>query len=295
MDTVNRIYRELGERLKEAGVESPLFASEWILRSALGWDRTQFYMNLDCPVPPSVHRQAETWATAHSRGVPIQYLTGEQMFFGRSFSVDPSVLIPRPETEELVEQLLKIADVIWGRQPLQAADLGCGSGAIGVTLAAERPYWHVMAIDLSADAIAMTRRNARRHGVQDRMELFQGDWLAPLITEKKKVDILVSNPPYIPTQTIPELMARVKEHEPHLALDGGSDGLDPYRRIAAQLKQVLQVPALVALEIGTGQGTDVVSILKQRWTPKADTRILLDLAGHERIVLASNEKLPDSL
>ncbi|MDR6225495.1 peptide chain release factor N(5)-glutamine methyltransferase [Desmospora profundinema] len=293
--SLNSLYRDLGQQLKRAGVDSPLFAAEWILRSVLGWDRSRFFMEMDSSVPESVRLQAEKWVHAHSRGIPIQYLTGEQEFFGRSFWVNPSVLIPRPETEELVETLFSAADSIWENRSLQVADLGSGSGAVAVTLAAERPHWQVYAVDVSPEAAAVTKRNAKRHGVRERMRFLQGDWLKPLVEKKWEVDILVSNPPYIPSEEIDGLETGVKDYEPRLALDGGADGLTPYRSIADDLGKVLRDPGLVAFEIGVGQGEDVVGILKQRWSSNADTRILLDLAGRERMVLASKGRLPDSL
>ncbi|PTM56772.1 peptide chain release factor N(5)-glutamine methyltransferase [Desmospora activa] len=293
--TLNQLFRQFSRRLERAGVESPLFAAEFILRSVLKWDRTRFFTNIHSSMPDSLRAQAEEWLHAHCDGVPLQYLSGEQEFFGRRYRVNSSVLIPRPETEGLVEAVLTAADAFWGDRPLQVADLGCGSGAVAVTLAAERPHWQVIAVDLSPHALALARRNAEIHGVAERIQFRRGDWLQPLLQTESQIDILVSNPPYIPTDEIKGLEKGVKEYEPRLALDGGMDGLNPYRSIAKGMEQVLTSRALVAFEVGMGQGEDVVAIVKRLWRADIDTRILLDLAGKDRIVLASNQRLPESL
>lgn len=293
--TVNHLLRQFNRRLEQVGVESPLFAAEFILRSLLKWDRTRFFTDIHSPVPPSVRAEAEKWLQAHCNGVPLQYLCGEREFFGRLFQVDPSVLIPRPETEGLVESVLMAADSTWGDQPLQVADLGCGSGAIAVTLAAERPHWQVIAVDVSAEALAVARRNAHIHGVAERMKFWRGDWLQPLLRQGSRVDILVSNPPYIPTDDIDGLEKGVKNYEPRLALDGGADGLNPYRTIAEEMVHVLAQPAVVAFEVGVGQAKDVAAIIKRSWHVDVDTGILSDLAGKDRIVLASDKQIPESL
>ena len=168
-------------------------------------------------------------------------------------------------------------------------DVGTGSGALAVTLAAERPGWRVTASDLSEEALQVARGNARKHGADGRISFVQGDLLQPFLTSAAggglAVDILVSNPPYIPSSDIPGLQREVRDHEPRLALDGGEDGLNPYRTMAGQLKELPMLPRIVAWEVGAGQARDVAELLRAAadW---AEIRIVVDYAGIERHVVA---------
>ncbi|MFF2092530.1 peptide chain release factor N(5)-glutamine methyltransferase [Paenibacillus sp. NPDC058174] len=242
--------------------------------------------------------KAEAWIQAVRRkaeGEPVQYIIGEQWFYGRPFTVTPAVLIPRPETELLVEAVLEAADGIWpleGDAVPTVLDVGTGSGAIAVTLAAQRPRWRVSASDLSPDALEVARMNAARHEAAGRIAFVQGDLLAPFAVGAEgsasaglAADVLVSNPPYIPADDLPGLQREVRDFEPHLALDGGADGLDPYRRMVEQLPALRQVPRIVGFELGMGQARDVAALLEQNgaWD---EVRIITDYAGIERHVLA---------
>lgn len=286
---VREAYRWAAERL--GGKNGPAwFESELLLRSALDWDRTHFFTRMDETMPEEAIARFQKWVTRAVAGEPLQYLIGEQAFFGRTFHVDPSVLIPRPETEILVEQVLREADRIWGRRPIRVVDVGTGSGAIAVTLACERPDWEVWAIDLSHEALATAQANAERHGVKNRIVWRQGDLLAPLATTKTCVQVVVSNPPYIPRDVIPTLEKQVRDYEPVLALDGGPDGLSAYRRIIGQLSGVLDDPALVALEVGMGQ-SDVVATMLQQLPMDVHVDVTSDLAGIPRVVCANLRKI----
>lgn len=287
--SVKEAYRWAAERLGEQG-ESAWFESELLLRSALGWDRTRFFTRMDEPMPEEAADRFETWVMRAAKGEPLQYLIGEQAFFGRSFRVDPSVLIPRPETEVLVERVLVEADRIFGRHPIRVVDIGTGSGAIAVTLACERPHWEVWAIDLSPEALATAQANAERHGVRDRIVWRQGDLLKPLATSGKRAQVVVSNPPYIPRDVIPTLEKQVRDFEPVLALDGGVDGLEVYRRIVGQMQGVLDYPALVALEVGAGQ-SDAVAEMLQHLPMDVRVDVTNDLAGIPRVVCANIQKI----
>ncbi|WP_372632852.1 class I SAM-dependent methyltransferase [Cohnella sp.] len=168
-------------------------------------------------------------------------------------------------------------------------DVGTGSGALAVTLAAERPLWRVTASDLSEAALQVARGNARKHGANGRISFVQGDLLTPFLKSAADgglvVDILVSNPPYIPSSDIPGLQREVRDHEPHLALDGGDDGLNPYRTMARQLKELPQLPRIVAWEVGAGQARDVADLLRAAADWK-EIRFVPDYAGIERHVVA---------
>lgn len=190
------------------------------------------------------------------RGEPIQYITGECEFYGLPFRVTRDVLIPRPETEHLVEKVLDLATQF--TLP-RIVDIGTGSGAIAVALASKSPHAHVTAIDLSESAVALARENAGRNGVALRIRFLQGDLLAPVVGQE--FDIVVSNPPYIPETDRPSLSAEVRNYEPSLALFAGPDGLDVYRRLIPAAFAVLSPGGFLALEIGYGQSPDLHALL----------------------------------
>ncbi|WJH37325.1 peptide chain release factor N(5)-glutamine methyltransferase [Paenibacillus sp. CC-CFT747] len=227
-------------------------------------------------------------AAKESGGEPVQYIIGEQEFYGLAFTVTSAVLIPRPETELLVEAVIRYGRQLFPQRAPSAVDIGTGSGAIPVTLAVECPDWTICSSDISEAALKVAAANARRHGVAERVELLQGDLLEPHLERGTVIDILVSNPPYIPSREVEELQPEVRSHEPRSALDGGEDGLDLYRRMAAQMQWLPRYPRLVGFEVGQGQAREVGSLLEQQ---RAWDRVFYvnDLAGIERHVLALRE------
>ncbi len=291
METVAQAYH-LGIRyLEEHQVESPRFISELLLRTVLGWDRTRLFTRFHDPLPLEAAQRFAAWLKQRREGTPVQYLLGEQEFFGRSFQVNPSVLIPRPETEILVETVLREADRIWQGKPVTAVDLGTGSGAIAVTLAAERPDWDVIAVDRSPTALKVAQHNGEKNGTTDHIRWMQGDWLDPLRKLHIQVDLVVSNPPYIPAGEIPHLDAEVRNHEPWMALDGGPDGLAPYRIIVKGIPAVLKNPGLVVFEVGEDQSEAVGKMLAKTFAG-AQIFFASDLAGRPRVVAARIEEFP---
>lgn len=212
-------------------------------------------------------------------GVPVAYLTGARAFYARDFVVTPDVLIPRPETEHLVDAALEWAAEQPG--PLRIVDVGTGSGVIAVTLAAQLPGARVWATDVSAAALAVTAQNAERHGVTGQITLIQGDLLASLIATHQVVDLIAANLPYIPSRDL-ETLAVVR-FEPSLALDGGPDGLNLIQRLLGQVPAVLTAGGLLLLEIEASQGASVCALAQQA-LPTAKITILPDYAGHDRIV-----------
>jgi release factor glutamine methyltransferase len=276
-------YQTAASFLHHHGIASPEFEAEWLLRRLLNVDRTQFFMMWDENLTAEQSAQLERWLKRRSEGEPLQYLFGSQEFYGREFIVTPDVLIPRPETELLVEEVCQQINIIFGKQPLHLVDVGTGSGAIAITLALECPQLRVTAIDLSIPALQIAEENAKRLGVSKQIQFVHGDYLTPLLQNKSKVDVLVSNPPYIPTETIPQLEKQVRQYEPRLALDGGSDGLDPYRVLTEQVKELSEKPKLVAFEIGYDQGEEVEKLVR-----KIDEQITVwvkkDWQGHDRMV-----------
>lgn len=299
--TLREAWRQGADKLMAAGVEEAAADAELLLLHLLGISKAELLRDWQEPWRPTPD-VAAAWATLLRRrasGEPVQYVMGEQYFCGRRLIVNPAVLIPRPETELLAEAVLAAAEQIWpgsgaaGGEGLRlnAVDVGTGSGALAITLAAERPAWRVTASDLSAEALAVARRNAETLGVGERMAFVQGDLLEPFLSAvgggcwRETIDILVSNPPYICAGDLPGLQREVRDFEPRLALDGGEDGMAPYRRMAAQLRQLPILPRLVGWEVGAGQAAAVAGML-QAVGDWADIRIVPDYAGIERHVIA---------
>lgn len=227
-------------------------------------------------------------------GEPLQYITGTQDFMGLTFNVNPSVLIPRQDTETMVEDALEILreGTLRGEKYYGASnareilDLCCGSGAIGVSVAKLFPKAKVTCSELSGEALKTAEENARVNGCKG-IKFVQGDLFSPFCGRlgKKKFDFIISNPPYIESDVIPTLQREVKDHEPVMALDGGKDGLDFYRRIAEEAPEHLHKKGILMMEIGYNQGEAVKALLDetQKFT---DIQVLKDLADKDRIITA---------
>ena len=192
------------------------------------------------------------------RHEPVQYIIGQQEFYGLNFDVTPAVLIPRPETEHLVEAVLKLLP---SNQPLKIVDVGTGSGAIAIALAAHLPHAAITALDISADALAVAAANARENKVADRIRFLPSDLLGAVGTDEAGFDAVVSNPPYIPETDRLSLHPQVRDHEPATALFAGETGLDIYRRLVPQAHNALKTGGLLALEIGHGQQGALAELL----------------------------------
>lgn len=344
VQSIREAFAEASSFLAGHGCNEPQRSAQLLLEHVLGLSGAAYYMALADSFPAKAKDAWEAGITRRAAGEPVQYIIGEQEFYGRAFEVTPDVLIPRPETELLVEAILRYAAELWpdgvleagaggppaaaagpgaqagapdaelsglnaevsglnaeaagpnaeageaggqcpvaGRaaaRPLTAVDIGAGSGAISVTLAAEAPAWRVCAGDISPGALAVAARNAQRHGAE--VDLRLGDLLEPFAG--LETDILVSNPPYIPGGDIAGLQREVRDHEPRTALDGGGDGLDPYRRMMEQLPLLAALPRLIGFELGQGQAGQVAALLKAAgyWN---EIITIDDLAGIPRHVL----------
>ena len=272
--------------LARHGAEDGRADAERLLMHLFGWDRSRLLLDWHEPFPAELREAWRAMLERRAAGEPVQYITGEQEFLGLSFEVNADVLIPRPETELLVEAVIRLAGGLWGDAPFTAADIGTGSGAIAVSLAKRMPACRVLACDLSERALATAGRNAARHGVAERVELLRGDLLLPLAEAGRHADALVSNPPYVESGDIPRLARHVRDFEPRMALDGGPDGLDFYRRIIGQIGLLPEVPRLVAFETGMGQAGEVAAMLRRagHWD---DIAVIRDYAGIERHVTAT--------
>lgn len=309
--SIREAFAEASSFLSRSGCNEPQRSAQLLLEHVLGVSGAAYYMALADPFPAAVKEAFEAGVTRRGAGEPVQYIIGEQEFYGRPFEVTPDVLIPRPETELLVEEILRYGAELWpdgvvtpgeaaldsaggdtarngggagdvrgAARPLTAVDIGAGSGAISVTLAAEAPAWRVCAGDISPAALAVAERNALRNGTAVDFRL--GDLLEPFAG--METDILVSNPPYIPGEDIAGLQREVRDHEPRTALDGGADGLDPYRRMMEQLTLLPAPPRLIGFELGFGQAEQVAALLAAagHWT---EIITINDLAGIPRHVL----------
>jgi release factor glutamine methyltransferase len=272
------LLREAAEALAPTS-PTPRLDAELLLAHALGWPRARLLAERAHAPSPA---QAAAFAAMLARRAalePVAYIVGQKEFFGLDFYVDPRVLVPRPETELLVELALAAASRLppHASRPL-IADIGTGSGAIAVALAAHLPEATVYATDLSAGALAVAARNVERHGLTGRVTLLHGDLLAPL---PGPVDLIVSNPPYT---VLAEVEPNVLAHEPHLALEGGPDGAALYRRLLAMAPEYLRPGGAVLLEIGAWQGELVAGLLRQA-LPAATVSVHQDLAGRDRVVV----------
>lgn len=268
--------REARERLASA-TDSPALDAQTLLAALLGVDRAYLLAHPEQALTDEQTTEYAAWVARDAAGEPLPYIIGRWAWYDRSFEVSPAVLIPRPETELLLEQAL---DWSAGREAGVAADVGTGSGALAVTFAAHRPSWRVVAVDASREALEVARRNAALHGVEERVTLYEGDLLAPLPPDTR-IDLLMANLPYIPTDDLAAL--RVSKHEPLSALDGGVDGLALIRRLLADAPPLLAPDSLVLLEIEARQG-EAVAALARAALPTMRVDVLRDYAGLDRIV-----------
>jgi len=281
--SAHRLLERGASELREAGVSEARFEAELLLRHALGCTREALFARL--------HEPAGAEAAGHyfhllerRRGrVPIQHILGTQEFYGLSFRVTPSVLIPRPETELVVDEALAELSARSKSAPT-IADVGCGSGCIAIAIARERPEATFLAIDASPSALAVARENAAAHGVDERITFLHGDLLDPLVERGEKLDLVVSNPPYVVDAEIGELAPEVKEHEPRMALAGGADGLATITRLLEGVGAVLDRGGVVVMEIGKGQDRPVAERVLSVGLDLL--RIVPDLAGIPRVVVA---------
>lgn len=263
--------------LAARGVENARLEAEVLLADVLGFDRARLFAEPRRALGDGERRAFEALLGRRGRREPLQHVRGHQEFFSREFLVDGRVLVPRPETEILVETVLGATRAL---SSLTILDVGCGSGVIGLTLALELPQAAVFASDVSPDAVDVARENARRWGLAGRVDLRCGDLFSPYAG--RRFDIVVSNPPYVSSGELERLAPEVRDHEPRLALDGGPDGLAFHCRLAAEAGGVLDDDAALVVEIGEGQGGSVAAIFSA-----AGLRVVAaqrDLAGLERVL-----------
>ncbi len=274
--TVAVSLRDAIAALTGAGIDTPRLDAQLLIAHALKLRREDLIAYPDRALSSPDQAAIGDLVARRQQRYPLAYLLGEQWFYGRAFSVTPAVLIPRPETEMLVE--FAVAHAPCGGS---VADIGTGSGCIAVSIAAERTDLAVLAVDLSPDALAVAASNAVRHNVADRVSLALGDLLAPLVG---RFDVIVSNPPYIAASEMPGLMPEVRDYEPSMALceGAGDDGLAIYRRLWEGAVRYLVVGGWLAVEVGQGQAMAVAAMAREAGF--ANVQISSDGAGIERMV-----------
>lgn len=280
---VRDALQQARQKLQVSGVDEPGFEAEYLLRHTLACTRETLLLGLDDALHPNPHAQFESLVARRALGEPSAYITGHREFYGLDFKVDPRALIPRPETELLVEFALDFASLrSTGGKGLTIVDVGtgCGAIAIAIAIALNLAQATVIAADISPEALGLARENIARHGVQDRTRLLHGDLLDPI---PPRIDILLSNPPYIPSPEIPGLAPEISRHEPRLALDGGPDGMAVIERLIRQARDKLAPGGAMFVEIGWDQGPRVTAQTQTLW-PDAHASITPDLAGLDRVL-----------
>ena len=304
MNTIRDILNWAAEYLKSRNIPSDRLDSEVLLSFILKKDRTYLYTNSEKPILPEEHKKFKELIERRGRREPLSYITGEKEFWSLKFKVSRDTLIPRPETEILVQAVL---DIIKYPSPpplpigerikvrgIKILDIGTGSGNVAVSIAKESPESHVFTVDKSDSALSVAKENAIIHNVAGRITFLKGDLCIPFNPpsppfvkggKEGLFDIIVSNPPYIPTGDIEGLMPEVMDWEPRWALDGGKDGLEIVRKIIKDAPLFLKSKGFLAMEIGFGQSEEVSRIISD--TDKFhNIKMIKDLSGIERVVTA---------
>jgi release factor glutamine methyltransferase len=274
--TIREVLDWAAQDFAGRGIESPRLDAELLVAKALGIDRVGLYLDLNRPLLESERSAIRPLIARRREREPVAYILGHRDFYGRRFAVTPDVLIPRPDTETLVEHAL---ECIPKEAPCRVLDVGTGSGAIAVTIAAERPLATVTATDISEAALRVASKNAELHEVAARVRFERAD----LLGSADQYDVVVSNPPYITKAEIKTLQAEVREHEPTAALEAGEDGLDVIRALLSAAEPATASGAQMLIEIGLGQAVSVVDFAAAHtaWQPVA---VYPDLNRIERVV-----------
>lgn len=277
MASYRQVLREAKERLYAAGQGEQ--AAQLLMLELANLEAHNLYMEYDEEVPQDLLEAFEAGIRRMEQGEPLGHVLGFEWFYGYRFKVNPDVLIPRPETEELVANILAAYDECFDGQDVDVIDVGTGSGAIAIALRKEEAHLQVTASDISEQAVAVARKNAADNAAD--VTFLTGDMLEPFIEAGIRCDILVSNPPYIPVHE--QMEHSVVDFEPHVALFGGEDGLKFYREIFANAHRVIKEKAILAFEMGYDQGERLLALAKEHF-PDARVEIIKDLSGKNRML-----------
>ncbi len=285
MVTIERLLREGIKKLIDADISTPVLDADVLLYNILGVERAYLYMHREREVSEKTRKKFWDGIEKRAKHMPIQYIVNRQEFMGLDFRIEEGVLIPRGDTEILVEKILDIYKDNYYPDMAKIIEIGTGSGVIAVSLAKYIDNCSITAIDICSNALNVAVKNANLHNVEDKIKFYLGNLFEPIDKkgEYKNYDFIVSNPPYISRSEINTLGTKVKNYEPYLALDGGEDGLDFYRKIIPKSMDFLRKGGRLLFEIGCKQGKDVSKILDRYGFKNID--ILQDLAGLDRVVV----------
>ena len=274
--TYSRLLTKAAQEFAILGFETPKLDARLLLQEASDFSHAQFISSGDDICPEETDARYREFVERRKLGEPVHRILGYREFFGREFELSAETLVPRPDTEILIETVLENLD----QSKASILDIGTGSGVIAVTLAAELEGVSIVASDISENALATAKENAFKHGVEDRMSFVTSDVFASVDGE---FDLIVSNPPYIPTQDLDGLSREVREFDPHTALDGGADGLEFYRHIFASAREYLVPSGMLIVEVGIDQALAVIEMAMENEFALKELR--KDLSGVERVLM----------
>jgi release factor glutamine methyltransferase len=277
MQTRKDILQYWEDKFLHRGLDSPRLSAQVLLAHVLNLPRLEMLLSIGDTVDAQSVMDMETLASRRISGEPVAYLVGSKEFYGFEFHVNPAVLIPRPETELMIDFLLATQDQNGQKTVL---DIGTGSGTIAVSCAKLFPYFDLVASDISFEALKIAKENARIHGVQDKIAFFQGHLIEAL--RIRRFDIILANLPYVPATSRSSLSLEVLEHEPEIALFAGPDGLDCYRALATDLRNSVEPGAILLCEIDGSQGEAMQDIFS---FCAGGVRVVQDYSGHDRVVV----------
>ncbi len=279
--TIGRLLDWTTNYLGQKGAESPRLDSEVLLAHALGCKRIDLYARHSEEAPEPGRQKFRELVRQRIEGCPVAYLVGRKEFFSLEFEVNRAVLIPRPDTECVVDECLRLAK---GMQGPRVLDIGTGSGCLAVAVAKHHKTAQVTAVDISPEALAVASANAGKHGVAERIRFLQGDLFEP-ISADERFDFILSNPPYIPHDDIDKLAPGVRDYEPHLALDGGADGFAVFQRLIAEAPAHLKPEGYLLIEIGSPQEGPARERMGQQGGYEL-AKTIHDGSGHPRVLMA---------
>jgi len=290
--TIGELLKVSADYLKQKGIDSPRLSAEILLAHQLHLTRVKLYLQYDQPL---TEQEVEGYRSLIRRRLsrePIQYITGTQEFWSMEFIVNPSVLIPRPETEVLVEQAVSLSKQNPNllEEGANLLDLGTGCGALAVVLAREFKKALIWATDLSEEALEIAHRNAERHGVRDRIEFRAGDWFTPFAGKASRFDMILSNPPYIPAEAFETLAPEVRDHEPRSALDGRAQGMYDITRILREAANYLVPGGWILMEMDPEQIPKAIQVIEETGQFTEHRRVQ-DYSRRYRVVMAKKKEV----
>ena len=283
--TILKILKWTTAYFKSHHLEQPRAAAEMLLAHALGVGRVDLYVQYDRQLEVEELEVFKGFIQRRVQREPVAYIVGKKEFWSMDLEVTPDVLIPRPETETIVEAALTIIPAKPGQAPLRILDIGTGSGALALAMASERPGQSFYAVDRSEKALAVAQDNARAHDLDKAITFLQGDWFDPVRDRGRYFDVIVSNPPYISSHEFEDLPPEITQYEPREALEGGSDGLEAIRLIIKQASDHMVSGGWLLFEIGHGQWAAVDELISGVKT-YSDWAVIKDYSGHDRVVRA---------